>query len=86
MPNNLDPIPTSVNISLQQLIVIITIIPPTIDAPTFIDLVGDFFKVIELEFPIKSSKEILQFATFSRQKDETLEMLYKRLFKLKEDT
>jgi hypothetical protein len=38
-----------------------------------------------LEFPIKSSKKILQLATFSKQKDETLKMFYRRLLKLKED-
>jgi len=47
---------------------------------------GEFFQVLELEFPVKSSKKNLQFATFSRQKDETLKMFYKRLFKFKEDT
>jgi hypothetical protein len=39
-----------------------------------------------LEFSIKSFEKILQLATFSRQKDETFKMLYKRLLKLKEDT
>jgi hypothetical protein len=32
VPNNLDPIPTSVNLSPQQLIVVIANIPPTTDA------------------------------------------------------
>jgi len=86
MPNNLDPIPTLVNLSLQQLIVAITNIPPTTDAPAFVDPVGEFFRILELEFPIKSSQKILQLATFSRQKDETLKMLYRRLLELKEDT
>jgi hypothetical protein len=27
--------------------------------------VGEFFRILELEFPIKSSEKILQFATFS---------------------
>jgi endonuclease III-like uncharacterized protein len=48
--------------------------------------VGEFFQVLELEFPVKSSEKILQLATFFWQKDETLKMLYKRLLKLKEDT
>jgi hypothetical protein len=48
--------------------------------------VGEFFRILELEFPVKSSEKILQLATFSWQKDETLKMLYKRLLKLKEDT
>jgi len=39
-----------------------------------------------LEFLVKSSEKILQLATFSQQKDETLKMLYRRLFKLKDDT
>jgi hypothetical protein len=43
MPNNLDPVPTLVNISPQQLIVAVTNIPPTIDAQAFIDLVGECF-------------------------------------------
>jgi hypothetical protein len=40
MPNNLDLIPTLVNLSLQQLIVATANIPPTIDAPTFADPAG----------------------------------------------
>ncbi len=47
---------------------------------------GEFFRVFELEFPIKSSKKNLQLATFSRQKDETFKTLYKRLLKFKKDT
>jgi len=86
VPNNIDPVPTSVNISLQQLIVVIANIPLTIDAPTFADPMGEFFRVFELEFKVKSSEKILQLTTFSRQKDETLKMLYRRFLKLKEDT
>jgi hypothetical protein len=86
MPNNLNPVPMLVNFSPQQLIAATTNIPPTIDATVFADPVGEFFQVLELEFPVKSSKKILQLITFSRQKDETLKMLYRRLFKLKEDT
>jgi hypothetical protein len=47
---------------------------------------GEFFRVLELEFSVKSSEIFLQFGTFSQQKDETLKMLYKRLLKLKDDT
>jgi hypothetical protein len=65
VPNNPNSIPTSINLSPQQLIVVTTNIPPTIDAPAFVDLVGEFFRVLELEFPIKSFDKILQFATFS---------------------
>ncbi len=43
MLNNPDLIPTSINLSPQQLIVVTTHIPPTIDAPTFVDPVGEFF-------------------------------------------
>jgi len=66
MPNNSNPVPTSINLYLQQLIAITANIPPTTDAPAFIDPVGEFFRVLELEFPVKSSKKILQLATFSR--------------------
>ncbi len=59
MPNDLDPVPTSINLSLQQLIVDIRNNPPTIDAPVFADLVGEFFRVLELEFPVKSSEFFL---------------------------
>jgi len=86
VPNNLDPVPTSINLSPQQLIAITTNIPPTTDAPAFTDPVGEFFRILELEFPIKSFEKILQLATFFRQKDETFKMLYRRLLKLKEDT
>ncbi len=86
MPNNPDPIPTSINLSLQQLIAATTNIPPTTNAPAFVDPVGEFFQILKLEFPVKSSEKILQLATFSLRKDETLKMLYMRLLKLKEDT
>jgi hypothetical protein len=86
MPNNPDPVPTSVNLSPQQLIVVTTNIPPTTNARAFVDPVGEFFRILELEFPVKSSEKNLQLATFSRQKDETLKMFYRRLLKLKEDT
>ncbi len=85
MPNNLDLIPIPINFSPQQLIPVTTNIPPTIDATTFVNRVGEFFQVIELEFLIKSSKKILQLATF-KLKDETFKMFYKKILKLKEDT
>jgi hypothetical protein len=59
VPNIPDPVPTLVNISLQQLIAAIANIPPTIDAPAFADPVGESFRVLELEFPVKSSKFFL---------------------------
>jgi len=66
MPNNPNLVLILVNLSPQQLIVIIANIPSTIDAPTFVDLVGEFFWVLELEFPIKSFLKNLQLATFFR--------------------
>ncbi len=84
--NNPDPVPTSVNLSLQQLITATANIPPTIDALAFADPVGEFFRILELEFLVKSFEKNLQLATFSRQKDETFKMLYRRLLKLKENT
>ncbi len=86
MPNNPDLVPTSVNLSPQQFIIVIVNIPPTIDALALVDLMGEFFQVLELKFPVKNSEKILQLATFFRQKDETLKMFYMRLLKLKEDT
>jgi hypothetical protein len=46
---------------------------------------GEFFRVLELEFPVRNFENFLQFATFSRQKDETLKMFDRKLLKLKED-
>jgi hypothetical protein len=86
MPNILDPVPTSINLSPQQFIAAIANNSPTTNAPTFADLVGEFFRVLELEFLVRSSEKILQLATFSQQKAETFKMLYMRLFKLKKDT
>jgi hypothetical protein len=43
MPNNLDPVPTSVNLSLQQLIALTVNILPTIDALAFTNPLGEFF-------------------------------------------
>jgi len=59
VPNNPDSVPTSINLSLQQFIATTTNIPPTTDAPTFTDPVGEFFRILELEFPVKSSEIIL---------------------------
>jgi hypothetical protein len=53
MPNNPDPLPASIKKFPQQLIVAITNILPTIDAPTFVDPLGEFFRVLELEFSVK---------------------------------
>jgi hypothetical protein len=36
MPNNPNPLPTSINLSLQQFIIATTNIPPTINAPTLL--------------------------------------------------
>jgi len=56
VPNNPDPVPTLVNFSPQQLIVATANIPPTTDAPAFADPVAEFFRILELEFPVKSSE------------------------------
>jgi hypothetical protein len=86
VPNNSNLVLTSINLSPQQLIATIANILPTINAQVFPNPMGEFSQVLELEFLVKSSRKIIQLATFSRQKDETLKMLYKRLLKLKEDT
>jgi len=86
MSNNPYLVLISINISLQQLILVIANILPTIDALTFVNPVGDFFRVLELKFLVKSFEKILQFTTFFRQKDETFKMLYMKLLKFKEDT
>jgi hypothetical protein len=54
VPNNPDRIPTSINFSPQQFITTTTNILPTIDAPSFVDPVGEFFRVLELKFSIKN--------------------------------
>jgi hypothetical protein len=57
MPNNLDPVPTLINLYLQQLIVATTNIPPTIDAPTFVNPMGEFSQVLELDFRLRVLKK-----------------------------
>ncbi len=64
VPNNPNLVPTLVNISFQLLIAIIANIPPTTNVPAFADLVGEFFRVLELKFLVKSSEKILQLTTF----------------------
>ncbi len=59
MPNNVDLVLSLVNLSLQQFIVVTANIPPTIDAPSFANPVGEFFRVLELEFLVKNSQKIL---------------------------
>jgi hypothetical protein len=56
VPNNPNLVPTSINLSPQQLIIATTSIPPTIDAPPFADPMGEFFQVLELKFSIKNSE------------------------------
>jgi hypothetical protein len=48
MPNNPDLVLISVNLSLQQLIVVIANILTTIDAVAFADRMGELFQVLEL--------------------------------------
>ncbi len=59
MPNNPNSVPTSVNLSPQQLIATTANNLPTIDAPTFADPVESFFQVLELEFLVKSFEKKL---------------------------
>jgi hypothetical protein len=59
VPNNPNLVPISVNLSPQQLNFATANIPPTIDASNFANLVGEFFRVLELEFLVKSSEKIL---------------------------
>jgi hypothetical protein len=54
VPNNPDPVPISLNFFPQQLSTSTTNIPSTIDAPAFVNPMGEFFRVLELEFPVKS--------------------------------
>jgi hypothetical protein len=54
MPNNLNLVPTSVNLSPQQLFTITANIPPTIDTLALTDLVVEFFQIFELEFLVKN--------------------------------
>jgi hypothetical protein len=59
MPNNLDSVPTSINLSPQQLIVFITNILHTIDALAFANPMGECFRILELEFLVKNSEKKL---------------------------
>jgi len=59
VPNNPNLVPTLVNLSPQQFIAATTNIPPTIDAPSFSNPVGEFFRVLELEFLVKNFEKIL---------------------------
>jgi hypothetical protein len=46
MPNNPDLVPILINLFLQQFIIATTNILPTIDAPTFVDIVGNSFEFL----------------------------------------
>ncbi len=59
VPNNLNTVPTLINIFLQQLIVVTTNIPPTINALAFADPMGKVFWILKLEFVVKSSEKIM---------------------------
>jgi hypothetical protein len=64
VPNNPNSVPTLINLSPQKLIAATANIPPTINVLAFANPVGEFFRVLELNFFIKSSGKILQFTTF----------------------
>ncbi len=57
VPNNPDLVPILVNIFPQQLIATTTNIPPTIDAPAFVDLVKDSFEFLSWNFLLKILKK-----------------------------
>ncbi len=59
LPNNLNLVPISINLSPQQLIATTVNILLTINAPAFVNLIGEFFQVLELEFLVKSSEKNL---------------------------
>jgi hypothetical protein len=59
VPNNPELVPILVNLSPQQFIANTAKIPPTINAPAFADLAGEFFRVFELKFLVKSFEKIL---------------------------
>jgi hypothetical protein len=65
MPNNSDPVPTSVNLSSHQLITTTANIPPTINAPAFSDIEEEFFWVFKLEFLVKNSENFYSSPLFS---------------------
>ncbi len=64
VPNNLDLVPTLIDFFLQQFIVPIANIPPTINVPDFVNRVGEFFQVLKLQFLVKSFEKNLQLVTF----------------------
>jgi hypothetical protein len=59
MPNNPDPVPILINLSPIQLIIVSVNNPLTIGLPSFVNLVGEFFRVLDLEFFIKSCEKVL---------------------------
>ncbi len=65
VPNNPNPVHISINFCPQQLIAAIINMPPTINAPAFVNRMEEFLRILELEFPLKSFEKILQLATFS---------------------
>jgi hypothetical protein len=57
VPNNPNLVPISIKKISQQFIVTTANTPPTINAPDFVDPMGEFFRVLELEFSVKSSEK-----------------------------
>jgi len=68
MPHNPDPVPILVNLSPQQLIIVTTNNFPTIDAPAFVDPVGEFFQVLELQFWLRVLKKFYNSPPFFDKK------------------
>jgi len=59
IPGNPYLVPILVNLYPQQPIATTANIPPTINAPTFANPMGELFQILKLEFPVKRSKKIL---------------------------
>jgi hypothetical protein len=68
IPDNPAPVPTLVALTPQQLARATANVPPTINALASADPVGQFFAILEVEFPMKSSEKILQLATLPDRK------------------
>jgi hypothetical protein len=68
MPNNSDSILILVNLYVQQFIIVIANILPTIDALAFANPMGEFFQVIEMEFRAKVLKKFYNLPPFFDKK------------------
>lgn len=80
------PEPTTITLTPAEMAAATVNISRDIPVPVFNDPVAEFFTVLDAAFPLKSPEKVAELSNFVRKKSETLQMMYRRMQKLRDDT